>query len=107
MTEPFFSNRELYDRFEKEIKGLTKELTITQVAVKKYNGLRQKVEEVDNKVDGVNGKLEDVCEIVNGMVSEGTGKNKVLNGFVVAVGLVGTLIGIAGAILVIANQVPK
>ena len=95
--ELFFTNRELFDRFTEKIDGLTKDLAETQRVVKKYNGLRQKVEEVDDKLD-------DICKVVETVVAEGAGKNKLASGVSWAIGIIGALIGIAGGILAIASR---
>ena len=88
--EKFFTNRELFDRFTEKIDELSKELAETQRVVKAYNGLRK--------------QLNDVCKVVDGILSEGAGKNKLASSISWAIGVIGALIGIAGGILVIASR---
>ncbi len=96
----WYDNKELYEKMME----LKSELGETQKALKEYNGLRQRVEEVDDKVKVVSDKLGDVCRAVDTMVAEGVGKNKLVNGAVIMIGVVGTLMGIAGGVLALASS---
>lgn len=82
----WYSNKELFEMIS-DLKG---ELVETRRAVKEYNNIRK--------------QLNDVCQEVAHIKSEGTGKNKMVSGAVLVVGIVGTLIGIAGGILTIAAK---
>lgn len=84
--EQWYSNKDLFERIE----GLSKELAETQRVVKAYNGLRV--------------KLDGVCDAVDKMIAEGTGKNKLAQGIGLTIGIIGTLIGIAGGILALASR---
>ena len=97
LTDQFYSNREIYEKLTDKIDGLSKELTETQRVVKKYNGLREWVGNVD-------AKLETVCVTVAAMESEGRGKNKLASGVSWAIGIAGAIVGIAGGILAIASR---
>ena len=90
MAEEFYSNRELYEKFTGEIILLKDELAETRRVVRAYNGLRT--------------QLDYVCKVVETIVSEGAGKNKLASGMSWAIGIVGALIGIAGGILAIASR---
>ena len=83
--DQWYSNKELHEM----ITGLKVELVETRRVVRAYNGLRQ--------------QLNDVCEAVEIIKAEGTGKNKLAGGIAMTIGIVGTLIGIAGGILAIAS----
>ena len=97
MTDPFYTNREIWEKLTEKIDGLSKELTKTQQLVSAYNGLRETIDKVEGKVD-------DVCKAVDAMVNEGTGKNKLASGLSWSIGIVGALIGIAGGVLAIASR---
>ena len=97
MTDQFYSNREIYEKLTDKIDGLSTELTETRRIVKQYNGLRDYVHKVDEKLDAV-------CKAVDAMVSEGSGKNKLASGVSWAIGIAGAIVGIAGGILAIASR---
>ncbi len=82
----WYSNKDLFERIEE----LSRELAQTQVALKQYNGLRK--------------KLNNVCEAVSIMQAEGAGKNKLVNGIGFIFGIIGSLVGIAGGIMAIASK---
>lgn len=84
--DQWYSNKDLFERIE----GLSKELAETQRVVKEYNGLRK--------------QLNDVCKMVDGLISEGAGRNKLASSIGWAIGIIGALIGIAGGILAIASR---
>ena len=102
--ERFFTNREIFDRFTDKIDELSKDLAETQRALKRYNGLRQKVEATIVRVDDITVRLFDVCGDVETIVAEGAGKNKLANGIGWAVGIIGALLGIAGGLLALASR---
>ncbi len=85
-NEQWYSNKDLFERID----GLSKELTETQRVVKEYNGLRS--------------DLDEVCKTVSTILDEGSGKKKLVSGVVVVIGVVGTLLGIAGGVLAIASK---
>ena len=84
--EQWYSNKDLFEMFS----SLKTELVRTTEAVKKYNGVRE--------------QLDDVCKKVDSIISEGEGKNRIANGAALIIGIIGTLIGIAGAVLAIASK---
>ena len=45
MPEEFYTNKELFEKFDPMFDELQKELNETVIAVKKYNGLHKKLEE--------------------------------------------------------------
>ncbi len=51
MPEPFYTNKELYEKFDARIGELSDELKDTTSAVKKYNGLHERFDEMDKKLD--------------------------------------------------------
>ncbi len=84
--EQWYTNKDLFER----IQGLSKELAETQRVVKEYNGLRR--------------DIDAVCKSVSDIIAEGVGKNKLVSGVVVVIGVVGTLMGIAGGVLALASR---
>ncbi len=84
--EQWYTNKELFEKID----GLSKELGETQRVVKEYNGLRK--------------ELDEVCKTVTVLMAEGAGKNKLFGGVVVIIGVVGTLMGIAGGVLALASK---
>ena len=52
--EKFFSNRELYDLIQdtaREMQSLKKEMAETRTLIRDYNQLRQKVEQLDSRIN--------------------------------------------------------
>lgn len=83
--QPWYTNKELFER----INELSKELTETQRVVKEYNGLRQ--------------KLDEVCQEVRDNKKEQKGKRQLASKLGWAIGIIGTLIGIAGGLLALSK----
>lgn len=95
--DQFYSNREIFEKLTSKIDDLTKELTKTQALVVRYNGIPERVSSIGEKVD-------DVCVRVKQIEAESVGKGKAVNTAVIALGVAGTLVGIAGGILTIATK---
>lgn len=52
--DKFFSNRELYDLIQetgREMQSLKKEMAETRTLIRDYNQLRQKVEQIDSRIN--------------------------------------------------------
>ena len=97
MTDQFYTNLEIWEKLTDKIDGLSKELTKTQQLVSAYNGLRERVSEAEAKADAA-------CAALETIRAEGSGKNKLVSGIFLAIGIIGALVGIAGSILAIASK---
>ncbi len=51
MPEPFYTNKELYEKFGTMFDELKKDLNETTSAVKKYNGLHEKIAECSEQLN--------------------------------------------------------
>lgn len=59
--EQWYSNKELYEQINaisKEFTGFRHEMKETRNMIRKYNGLREKIETVEDKVDRIEAKTE-------------------------------------------------
>lgn len=81
-----YSNKELFEKID----TLSRNLDETQRVLKQYNGLRK--------------DLDEVCAAVSVLVAEGAGKNKLMGGIIISIGVAGTLMGIVGGVMAIVSQ---
>jgi uncharacterized coiled-coil DUF342 family protein len=58
MPELFYTNKELYEKFDAMFDELKEDLNETTAAIKKYNGLHEKITNIDKKTDVIDKKVD-------------------------------------------------
>ena len=94
-------NQKLYEMIRDtgdKMHTLSAELSRTTEVVKSHNGFREMIGQLTLTLDGV-------CKKIDGVESEGVGKNKVVSALVIVIGVVGTILGIVGTTLAIVSRI--